>query len=82
MTVQPVTGETFLTIDNQRELFAGCSYELKSNKIRVEGIALALDRQRFNVQFGGYVFVLGNENGASTRSAWRAFMDNRRLLGW
>lgn len=56
--------------------FAGCVYVRADNKVYVPDGAL-LNRSRFNVIYGGYVFLLDGEGRKTTARAWQAFMQNR-----
>ncbi len=73
-----VTGTTFLSPDDQEQLFAGCVYIRNENKVLVPGGKL-LDSARFNVVFGGYKFVLGSDNAKMTSKAWEAFTESQIL---
>jgi len=54
------------------EIFAGCVFDSKGMKINVPGFGW-LDRKRFDVVFGGRVFILTDDNEKVTRSAWDAY---------
>jgi hypothetical protein len=62
-----------LTIEMQRQLFADCKYDFESRRVEVRG--MKLDRKRFNIVFGGYVFIMDRENDRMSRNAWNAYMN-------
>jgi hypothetical protein len=73
---EPVTGSTFLTVEQQMELFAGCVYVCDQNVALVPG-GLLLDAARFRIVFGGYSFPMDNANERTSRDAWEAFTQNQ-----
>jgi len=76
-----VEGETYLNADKQRELFKGCVYVTDAKAVFVprEGGFTMMDSSQFNVRFGGYCFVMDNENGKVKEDAWDAFTKSRML---
>ena len=73
-----VTGQTFLSVDAQRDLFAGCVYVTDRGKVLVPGGGL-LKAEQFNVVFGGYCMAMDNVNERTTRKAWEAFTESQVL---
>lgn len=74
-----VTGSTFLSPDDQEQLFAGCVYIRNEDKVLVPGGPPLLNKSRFDTVFGGYKFVLGSDNAKMTSSAWEAFTESQIL---
>lgn len=60
----------------QLEHFKGCVYVRALNKILTPGGDL-LDQGRFNVEFGGYEFILDTVGKKTTPSAWTAYTENQ-----
>lgn len=71
-----VIGQTFLTPDAQRELFAGCVYVQDRHRVLVPGGAL-LKPEQFRVAYGGYCFAMDAVNERTTRNAWEAFTESQ-----
>lgn len=72
----------FLGIPDQRALFTGCKWDLKTNRILVKmgTETLSLNKARFDIVFGGrFIFVLDNNNERTTNSAWNACVNLRNL---
>ena len=69
-----------LSRNEQRTLFADCKWSSDWQKIVVSTPKgpKALGRKIFNVYFGGFTFMLDENNERLTRSAWEAF----KALGW
>lgn len=77
-TQSVVTGQTFLTLDSQRSLFAGCVYVQDRHRALIPGGAL-LKPEQFRVAFGGYTFAMDAVNERTTRNAWEAFTESQAL---
>lgn len=73
-----ITGATFLGLQEQRDLFAGCVYIQSRHQILVPGGHL-LNQDRFRVAYGGYVFSMDAINERTTRNAWEAFTESQAL---
>lgn len=71
-----VTGATFLTIEQQVDLFAGCVYVVDAHKALVPGGVLLKEGQ-FRVMFGGYSLPMDNANERTSRDAWEAFTQSQ-----
>lgn len=71
-----VTGATFLTIEQQVDLFAGCVYITDAHRVLVPGGVLLKEGQ-FRVMFGGYSMPMDNANERTTRDAWEAFTQSQ-----
>lgn len=77
-----VQGSTFASLDDQRQLFAGCVYVSSLHRVLVPGGYL-LDAQRFNAlaPYGRYTYMLDNANERTTRKAFEA-LTNSQGLAW
>jgi hypothetical protein len=73
-----VTGSTYMSASQQRDLFRGCVYVSDQNGILVAG-GDVLDASRFKVMYGGYTFAMDNENARTSRNAWEAFTESQSL---
>lgn len=73
-----VSGGTFLTPDQQAELFKGCTYIEDANRILVPGGAL-LKQEQFRARYGGYTFIMDGRNERTSRNAWEAFTESQAL---
>lgn len=71
-----VSGNTFLTIDQQIEIFTGCIYIADENRILIPG-GYTLNNERFKVMYGGYSMPMDNKNERVTRNAWEAFTESQ-----
>jgi hypothetical protein len=71
-----VTGTTFLSIDNQMKLFAGCVYVRDAHKILIPG-GEQLRPDQFRAQFGGFTFMMDAGNERTSRNAWEAFTESQ-----
>lgn len=71
-TSQVKTGSTFASIDQQIEIFKGCVYVRDVHRVLVPGGEL-LRPDTFRSVYGGYSYVLGNDNGKVVTDAWVAF---------
>lgn len=76
--VEPIakTGAQFVNPDQQLELFKGCCYIRHEHKIMIPGGAL-LKPEQFKVIYGGYKFILDENNEKITNSAWEAFTESQ-----
>lgn len=72
----PVTGNVFLSPNDQIPFFAGCVYVYEAHRALVPG-GLLLPPERFKVRFGGYTFLMDNANQRTCRDAWEAFTQNQ-----
>ncbi len=71
-----VTGATFLTVDQQVDLFAGCVYVTDMHRVLVPG-GVMLKEGQFRVMFGGYSLPMDNANERTSRDAWEAFTQSQ-----
>lgn len=86
VTTEPVTlpksemvlGTSYVNLEQQRELFAGCVYIEDLNKVLAPGGVL-LKQEQFKVRFGGYTFTIDASNEKATKDAWEAFTQNQAL---
>lgn len=70
-------GRDFLGMDDQLSYFAGCVYIFETNKVWIPANGALLDKARFDVAYGGFVFALDGENRKTTTSAFEAFTLSR-----
>lgn len=75
-TLSIVTGNTFLSIEQQIEFFKGCSYICDLHKVLVPGGYL-LKPDQFQVMYGGYSFLMDSRNEKISRNAWEAFTQSQ-----
>lgn len=71
-----IEGSTFLTPEQQIEIFAGCVYVRDQNRILVPSGEM-LKREVFNATYGGYQFVMDRSNGKVSRDPWEAFTQSQ-----
>ena len=65
----------FISAQDVPVLFAGLSFDLAKMRVVMPDGRL-LNKAQFDVLFGGYTYVLDQNNERTTRSAWRAFTSN------
>ena len=73
-----VEGETYLNLEAQRRLFAGCVYIQDRHKALVPGGHM-LKPEQFKVAYGGYSFVMDMAGTRTVRNAWEAFTESQIL---
>lgn len=73
-----VTGETFLSAEEQINMFDGCVYVLSEHKALVPGGHL-LKPDQFKVMFGGYSFPMDAQNERVVRNAWECFTESQMI---
>lgn len=71
-----VQGATFLTIEQQMQLFTGCVYICDAHRVLVPG-GLLLKESQFKVMYGGYSFPMDAANERTVRCAWEAFTQSQ-----
>lgn len=71
-------GGGLMLYQRQVEHFAGCIYVRSVNKILTPS-GDSLDISRFNVEYGGYEFILGVDGKKTTRSAFEAYTQNENF---
>jgi hypothetical protein len=69
-------GYQLQTVHGQLAHFQGCVYVRSEDAILVPDGAL-LKPGQFKATYGGYNFVIGNDNGKTTKSAWEAFTESQ-----
>lgn len=69
---------TYLTPAEQIQLFAGCVYVVKQNRVLVPNGDL-LSHDQFKAVYGGNIFVLDSQNSKTTRDAFAAFTETTAL---
>lgn len=67
-----VKGNTYLRAEEQIQLFDGCVYINDQHRVWTKDGQI-LKPEQFKVRFGGYTFMMDNENTKTTRDAWDAF---------
>ena len=75
---QPVNGSTFLTLDQQRDLFEGCVFIKQENKVLIPG-GYVYGRETFSSIYAGYTMQMDNMNQKVTDDAWRAYIHSKAL---
>lgn len=73
-----VEGNTFLSADQQLELFKGCVYIIEAHRVLCPG-GMLLKPESFKARFGGYTLSLDNRNERTTRNAFEAFTESQVL---
>jgi len=76
--VRDVVGETWLTPDDMKIMFAGCTYVMGAHAIMMPEGHL-LNEGRFNAMCGGYTYTLDRDAGKPAKSAWDAFLNCRNV---
>lgn len=71
-----VTGETYLNVTDQINLFKGCVYVWGIHRALVPGGHL-LKPEQFKVMYGGYTFPMDPINERLSRNAWEAFTESQ-----
>lgn len=71
-----VTGDTFLSPDEQLTLFQGCIYVRDEHRVLVPG-GYMLKPDQFRVTFGGYTYPMDPANEKISRNAWEAFTESQ-----
>lgn len=69
-------GWRFMTVENQRQWFAGCVYVRDLHRVWTPDGAF-LKPEQFRAVYGGYVFAVDGIADKTTRSAWEAFSENQ-----
>ena len=65
----------FITAEMLPEFFANVTYNFAKNKAVLPNGSL-VNRNQFNVHFGGHKFSLSHDNTETTTSAWLALTRN------
>lgn len=76
--MKPRTSQTFLDAAAQTNLFQGCIYVVDHHKVLCPG-GRVVTPDRFNVMYGGYIFVMDAQNSKTTRNAFEAFTQSQLL---
>lgn len=81
VAVADVSGSTFASVDDQRQLFTGCVYVRSVHQILVPGGEL-LDAQRFNATapYNRFTYMLDAGNEKTTRKAFEALTQSQALV--
>ena len=67
----------YLMAADQIDFFKGCVYVTETNKIWVPLSGAQLDKGRFDIVYGGHIYVLDGRNDKTTDSAFEAFTKSR-----
>lgn len=76
--LQAVEGTTFLGLEAQQAMFAGCVYVLELHRVLIPGGKL-VNPDRFKAYFGGYTFAMDARNERTSRNAWEAITESQLL---
>jgi len=71
-----VQGATFLSVDQQLDLFSGCVYVRDLHKVLTPGGVL-MKPDQFRVAYGGYTMTMDHANERTSRDAWEAFTQSQ-----
>lgn len=72
----PQSALPLLTIEQQHEHFAGCTYIASLHRV-LTPVGTLLKPDPFRVMYGGFEFELSPWGGRPTKSAWEAFTESR-----
>lgn len=67
---------TFLSIDQQIDVFAGCVYIMDEHKVLVPG-GYVLNPERFRAMYGGYSMPMDTRNERVSRNAWEVLTESQ-----
>jgi hypothetical protein len=68
--------DSFLSTEQQQQLFAGCIYVRERHAMLVPGGDL-IKPDQFRVTYGGYTFKLDEENARVTRDPWKVVTESQ-----
>ncbi|URG13006.1 hypothetical protein B2_13 [Stenotrophomonas phage B2] len=71
-------GSTFVSADDQLALFKGCVYVRSLHRVWTPAGEL-LKPEAFRVAYGGYSFIMSNDNGKVSTDAWEAFTQSQAV---
>ena len=71
-----VTGNTFLSVGQQIEIFTGCIYVTDEHRALIPG-GYMLTPERFKVIYGGYSMPMDLKNEKVSKNAWEAFTESQ-----
>lgn len=74
--IRVVDGATFLTPEQQREVFKGCVYVLDQHRVLIPGGRLVRPEQ-FRAMYGGYTFIMDARNERTSKDAFEAFTQSQ-----
>jgi hypothetical protein len=77
-SMRAVEGSTFLSADQQAQLFDGCVYIIEHHRVLVPG-GMLLKPESFKARFGGYTFSMDARNERTVRNAFEAFTESQVL---
>lgn len=73
-----VQGATFLSIEQQRDIFTGAVYVTDEHQALIPG-GYMLNADRFRAVYGGYTHPMDNRNEKTTQNAWQAFTESQAI---
>lgn len=73
-----VQGSVYLSPDHQSDLFAGCAYVVSAKRIWTPHNGL-LERSQFKAVYGGFIFVMDQDNTKVSTDAWEVFTESRAM---
>lgn len=76
LAVRDKAGETWLTPEDMKVMFDGCTYVQATHTILCPG-GHNLSEGRFNVRHGGYSYTLDRTAGKVAKNPWDAFVNSR-----
>jgi hypothetical protein len=76
-----ITGNTFLSVEDQIKVFTGCVYICDAHRVLIPGGHL-LKPDQFRVMYGGFSFPMDVTNERVTRNAWEAFTESQAFRTW
>ena len=74
----PLQGNRILGLNEQTQLFAGAVYITDSHRVLIQGGHI-LKPDQFRVHFGGYSFLMDQNNERVSRDPWEAFTQSQIL---
>lgn len=74
--ITDIEGATFINPEQQKIMFAGCTYIVKQDAILMPGGHMWKERG-FNSMLGGFTFILDRSNSKTTPDAWKAFLQSQ-----
>lgn len=73
-----ITGSTYLSPAQQIEVFKGCVYVKSLDRVMLPDGSL-LKQSQFKAAYGGFSFVMDNENKRTVRNAFEAFTESQAV---
>ena len=76
--MQPFSGNNYVAIEGQAELFKGCVYVLDQHRVLIPGGRL-IKPDQFKIVYGGYSFMMDARNEKTSKDAWECFTQSQAL---